>query len=219
VLLGTGSNNTQSTVELTREAEKLGADAVMAVVPYYNKPPQEALYAHFKTVAQSTSLGVLMYNVPFRTGCNLEPATVARLAQIENIRYIKEASGNMDQVSAIRSQTDASFEIYSGDDSLTLPILAIGGTGVVSVASHIVGREMKEMVNSFSQGNTAGAREIHLKLFPLFRALFMASNPIPLKAALNLMGLGVGGLRLPLVSLSYEDELRLRKVLDNYVEI
>jgi 4-hydroxy-tetrahydrodipicolinate synthase len=198
VMAGTGSNSTREAIEATRKAASLGLDGSLQVVPYYNKPPQEGLYAHFKAIAEASEMPIMLYNVPGRTGQNLAPETVAQLAAVPNIVAIKEASGNLDQVSQIRRSTPASFAIYSGDDSLTLPMLAVGGCGVVSVASHLVGNEIQQMIQAFEQGQSKKACEIHLNLLPLCKALFLTANPIPLKVAMNLSGWDVGGCRPPL---------------------
>lgn len=198
VIAGTGGNDTRLSVELTRQAAKTGVDGIMLVTPYYNKPSQEGLFQHFKTVAESTELPVMLYNVPGRTSINLLPPTVARLAEIDSITAIKEASGDLNQVSEIKRLTGDDFQILSGDDSLTLPILSVGGEGIVSVASHLVGRQMKEMVNLYLAGQVREAASIHRMLLPLFRTLFITSNPVPVKTALNLVGLNVGGVRQPL---------------------
>ncbi|NLM95440.1 MAG: 4-hydroxy-tetrahydrodipicolinate synthase [Firmicutes bacterium] len=199
VIAGTGSYDTVSSIKLTQAAEKVGVDGIMLVVPYYNKPPQEGLYQHFKEIAASTELPVMLYNVPGRTSQNLLPDTIARLTELDNVVAVKEASGNMEQVAEIRRKTPASFAIYSGDDSMTLPIMAVGGIGVVSVASHLVGRRMKEMIRSFLDGDVREATRIHLELLPLFKVMFITTNPIPVKTALNLSGFNAGGFRLPLV--------------------
>ncbi len=199
VLAGTGTYDTAHSVHLSREAQRIGADGLLVVVPYYNRPTQEGLYRHFKAVAESTDLPVLMYNIPTRTGTNMLPETVVRLSEVRNIAGIKEASGSLDQVSEIRRRTPEHFLIYSGDDSLTLPYLSVGAVGIVSVASHLVGREIAEMIAHFQAGRVEEARRIHLRLFPLFRALFVAPNPVPLKAALEMAGFPVGKPRLPLV--------------------
>ncbi|MFN3286072.1 MAG: 4-hydroxy-tetrahydrodipicolinate synthase [bacterium] len=199
VLAGTGTYDTAHSVHLSQQAQRLGADGLLVVVPYYNRPTQEGLYRHFKAVAESTDLPVLMYNIPGRTGTNMLPETVARLSEVRNVAGIKEASGSLDQVSEIRRRTRDDFLIYSGDDSLTLPYLSVGAVGIVSVASHLVGREIREMIAHFQAGRVEDARRIHLRLFPLFRALFIAPNPVPLKAALELAGFPVGKPRLPLV--------------------
>ena len=199
VIAGTGSNSSQEAIAATQKAEKLGLDGSLQVVPYYNKPPQEGLYQHFKAIAQSSpDLPIMLYNVPGRTSQNLQPETVARLAEIPNIVAIKEASGNVDQASQIRRSTPPEFTIYAGDDSLTLPLLAVGAKGIVSVASHIVGPDLQQMIQAFEQGQIQTAAEIHLRLFPLFKALFLTTNPIPVKAAMKLRGWDVGPSRLPL---------------------
>ncbi|NEO53839.1 MAG: 4-hydroxy-tetrahydrodipicolinate synthase [Okeania sp. SIO3B5] len=199
VIAGTGSNSTREAIAATEKAAKLGLDGSLQVVPYYNKPPQSGLYEHFKAIAQATpEFPIMVYNIPGRTGQNLIPETVAKLAEISNIVAIKEASGNLDQVSQIRHLTAPEFKIYSGDDSLTLPLLAVGGSGVVSVASHLVGKQLQEMIVAFEIGKVQVATEIHLKLFSLFKALFATTNPIPVKAALNLLNWKVGSTRPPL---------------------
>ena len=203
ILAGTGSNSTTEAIAATTEAAKLGLDGSLQVVPYYNKPPQEGLYAHFRAIAEACpDLPVMLYNIPSRTGQNLLPETVAKLAKIDNIVAIKEASGSIYQSCQIRCLTDSNFAIYAGDDLLTLPMLTIGGAGIVSVASHLVGEQIQQIVQSFLSGEVATAIDIHLKLFPLFKVLFCTTNPIPIKAALNLQGWQVGGLRLPLFEIS-----------------
>lgn len=214
VLAGTGSNSTEEAIAATQKAAKLGLDGSLQVVPYYNKPPQSGLYQHFSSVAKSCpDLPLMLYNVPSRTGQNLLPETVAHLAEIPNIVAIKEASGNFDQASQLRSLTPPEFALYSGDDSFTLALLALGGAGVVSVASHIVGKELQQMIQAFDAGKTVVATEIHLRLFPLFKVLFCTANPIPLKAALKLQGWEVGSPRLPLCDLPTELQQELETVL------
>lgn len=213
VIAGTGSNNTVDSIALTQAAEKLGADGVMLVCPYYNKPSQEGLYQHFKAIAESTNLPVMLYNVPGRTASNLLPQTVVRLSAIDNIVAIKEASGSLDQVSELRRNLPDHFAIYSGDDSLTLPVLALGGKGIVSVASHIIGPQLQEMINAFNSGNVTIATKIHCSLFPVFKTLFITSNPVPLKAALNMLGWQVGGPRLPLVEATQAEKDLIKKTL------
>lgn len=199
VLAGTGSNSTSEAIEATRKASKLGLDGSLQVVPYYNKPPQAGLLGHFSAIAQAVpDLPVMLYNVPGRTSCNLLPETVAKLAHISNIVAIKEASGNLDQVSEISRICPADFEIYSGDDSLTLPMLSIGAVGVVSVASHLAGNLLQDMVQAFENGQVKDAIATHLKLMPLFKVLFSVTSPIPLKIALELQGWSVGTCRPPL---------------------
>lgn len=216
VIAGTGSNDTKASVVLTKAAEAADVDGVMLVAPYYNKPPQEALYAHFATVANAINLPVLVYNVPGRTSCNILPTTVARLAQIDNIFGVKEASGNLDQVSEIARLVPEDFVIYSGDDSLTLPILAVGGHGVVSVASHLIGRQLKQMVQAYQSGAVLEALRIHQQIYPICKAMFITSNPMPLKSALNMIGVQVGGLRLPLVACSLAEERAIRSALEDF---
>ncbi|TAD77640.1 MAG: 4-hydroxy-tetrahydrodipicolinate synthase [Oscillatoriales cyanobacterium] len=200
VMAGTGSNSTREAIAATQKAAKLGLDGSLQVVPYYNKPPQEGLAAHFREIAAAVpELPLMLYNIPGRTGQNLLPETVAQLAEVNNIVAIKEASGNLDQVSTVRRLTPPTFKIYSGDDSLTLPMLAVGASGVVSVASHLVGDRLQSMIRSFEAGRVADALTEHLALLPLFKALFLTTNPIPLKAALELSGWSVGKPRSPLV--------------------
>ncbi|MCY6491973.1 4-hydroxy-tetrahydrodipicolinate synthase [Leptolyngbya sp. GGD] len=198
VMAGTGSNSTAEAIEATQKAAKMGLDGSLQVVPYYNKPPQSGLYQHFKAIAESSDLPLMLYNVPGRTSQNLQAETVARLAKIPNIVAIKEASGNLDQVSQIRRMTPPEFAIYSGDDSLTLPMLAIGAKGVVSVASHLVGDRLQQMIQAFESGQVQKATQIHLELLSLFKVLFVTTNPIPVKTAMSLQGWQVGDLRLPL---------------------
>ncbi|NJO40741.1 MAG: 4-hydroxy-tetrahydrodipicolinate synthase [Cyanobacteria bacterium CRU_2_1] len=199
IIAGTGSNSTQEAIAATQKADKLGLDGTLQVVPYYNKPPQEGLYQHFRAIAEATpDLPLMLYNIPGRTGQNLQPETIARLAEVPNVVAVKEASGSLDQVSHIRQLTSTEFSIYSGDDSLTLPMLAVGAQGVVSVASHLVGQPLQQMIQAFEQGQVQTASQIHLKLFPLLKALFATTNPIPVKAALRLQGWQVGLTRLPL---------------------
>ncbi|MGI6037069.1 MAG: 4-hydroxy-tetrahydrodipicolinate synthase [Limnochordia bacterium] len=199
VIAGTGSNNTRESIRLSQEAEKLGVDGIMLVVPSYNKPSQEGLYQHFRAVAEATSLPIMLYNIPGRTAINMQAATVARLAEIDNIRAIKESSGNMEQVGEIYRTTPDHFAIYSGDDAYTLPIMSLGGVGVVSVAAHLVGRQMKEMINAFLQGDVAEAAKINAQLLPLFKTMFITTNPVPVKTGVSLTGFDMGGFRLPLV--------------------
>ena len=214
VIARTGSNSTTEAIAATQKAATLGLDGSLQVVPYYNKPPQAGLYKHFQAIAQSNpDLPIMLYNVPSRTSQNLQPETVARLAEIPNIVAIKEASGNFEQVSQLRRITPPEFAIYSGDDSFTLAIMALGGAGVVSVASHLVGNELQQMIQACQSEKTTLAREIHLKLFPLFKVLFCTTNPIPVKAALKLQGWDVGSPRSPLCDIPAELEAELKSVL------
>ncbi|HKM43248.1 MAG TPA: 4-hydroxy-tetrahydrodipicolinate synthase [Limnochordia bacterium] len=213
IIAGTGSNSTEDTISLTKAAENAGVDGIMLVTPYYNKPSQQGLYEHFKAVALQTSLPIMIYNVPGRTSVNVLPETVAQLAKIDNIVAIKEASGDLEQVSVLKTLVPEDFLIYSGDDSLTLPMLAIGGGGVVSVVSHLVGRDIKSMITAFGAGKTAEATQIHLQLMPLFKAMFLTTNPVPVKRALEFMGFETGPLRLPLVDLTEEETQTIKEVL------
>ena len=199
VVAGTGTYNTRESIELTKEAEGVGVDAVLLVVPYYNKPTQEGLFQHFKAIAESTSLPCILYNVPGRTVTNLSAETVVKLSEIDNIVGVKEASGNLEQIARIIQGTKGDLLVYSGNDGDTLPILALGGYGVISVASHVVGSQIKEMMGKFLSGKAAEAAQIHRKLLPLIDALFVVANPIPVKYALNYIGFPVGRPRLPLV--------------------
>lgn len=213
IVAGTGSYNTYESIELTKQAELAGVDAVMVVGPYYNKPNQEGLFQHIKAVAESTKLPVMIYNIPGRSVVNIEPDTIIRLSEIENIVAVKEASGNLNNITKIIASTPDDFYVYSGDDGLTLPLLSVGGTGIISVASHIIGKEMKEMVNSFLAGNIEEASKMHQKLLPLMLALFKAPNPVPVKTALQLKGFDVGTVRLPLVPLTEEERKELAEFL------
>jgi 4-hydroxy-tetrahydrodipicolinate synthase len=201
VVANTGDNETSFSVEMTKQASALGVDGILMVVPYYNKPSQEGLFRHFKAIAGATELPCLLYNVPARTSRNMSAQTTARLAEIKNIIGTKEASGDLSQVAHIRASTNDDFLIYSGNDGDTLPMLTLGACGVISVASHIAGNMMREMMEAFWQGETLSARELHLKLLPIIDALFPPStpSPAPVKAALQLQGFDCGGLRLPLV--------------------
>jgi len=205
VWAGTGSNNTQHSIELSREAEKLGVDGVLLVGPYYNKPSQEGLYQHFRAIAEAINIPAMVYNIPSRTSSNILPETMARLAQIDNIVALKESSGDMNQVSQLAYLLPEGMKVYSGDDSLTLPMMALGAYGVVSVASHLVGKDIQRMITAFNNGDTREATRIHLALFPIFKGLFITTNPVPLKEAMNILGLEVGGLRLPLTRASQQE--------------
>jgi 4-hydroxy-tetrahydrodipicolinate synthase len=198
VLAGTGSSSTAEAVRLTRAAARSDADGALVVAPYYNRPSQEGLYAHFARIAESVDLSLVLYNVPSRTGCNLEPATVERLAKLGNVVAIKEASGSLDQVSEILIRTN--LTVLSGDDSLTLPMLALGAEGVISVVGNLVPRDVSDLISAFQQGDLGEARRLHGRLFPLCRALLsLGPNPVPVKTAMALLGRGNGEFRLPLV--------------------
>ena len=206
VVAGTSNYDTASSVELSKKAAAQGVDAILAVTPYYNKPPQEGLYRHFAAIAQAVELPVILYNVPSRTNVNLLPETVARLAEINNIVGLKESSGNMDQMSEIARRLPDDFLIYSGDDSLTLPMLALGAYGVISVAAHLIGPQIRRMVQAFVAGDIKEATELHLRYFPIFRKLFLTTSPVPLKYCLKSIGLDAGDCRLPLCA--PEDAIR-----------
>jgi 4-hydroxy-tetrahydrodipicolinate synthase len=214
VIAGTGSNNTHASIELTKKAVDAGVDAIMLVAPYYNKPSQEGLFQHFKAIAESTSLPVMLYNIPGRSSVNVSPETIIRLSEIENIVAVKEASGDLDSMTEIISHTPDDFMLYSGDDGLTLPVLSIGGTGIVSVASHIIGNEMQEMVTAFIGGNPLQAAGLHQKLLPIMKGLFTSPNPTPVKTALQMKGLDVGSVRLPLIPLTEVERAKLSQLLN-----
>lgn len=216
VIAGTGTYDTRESIELTRRAEGVGVHGVMLVVPYYNRPPQEGLYRHFRAIAEATRLPVMLYNVPSRTGRNLEVETVARLALLPNVVAIKEAAGDMEQVTQLRRSTPESFAIYSGEDSLTLPMLSLGAVGVVSVASHVVGDDIKAMIRAFKEGRTAEATELHQKLMSVFKAMFVTTNPIPVKWAMSLLGMDMGPFRLPLVEPTPAEKERIQQTLERY---
>jgi 4-hydroxy-tetrahydrodipicolinate synthase len=213
VIAGTGSNNTKASINLTKKAEAAGVDAVMLVAPYYNKPNQEGLYLHFKSIAEATELPVMIYNVPGRTAVSISPDTIVRLAELPNVIAVKEASGDLDAMSEIISKTPEDFALYSGDDGLTLPVLSIGGAGIVSVASHVIGNEMQEMITAFNAGENVRAGTIHRQLLPIMKQLFKAPNPVPVKTALQLKGLDVGPVRLPLISLTETERNELTNVI------
>ncbi len=216
VIAGTGSNSTTEALQTTKGAERIGVDACLLVVPYYNKPTQDGLYQHFRAIAESTSLPCILYNVPSRTVTSLSADTVIKLSQIDNIIGIKEASSNLEQVARIISGTGHNFFVWSGNDGDTLPILALGGYGVVSVISHLVGNQMREMIYSFVNGETDKAAGIHRRLLPLVNAMFVVSNPIPMKYALNQVGFRVGKPRLPLTEPDEKSAALIRDTLKNY---
>jgi len=213
VVAGTGNYNTAESVELSHEAERIGVDALLLTVPYYNKPSQEGLYRHFEMIARNTSLPCILYNVPSRTVTDMSAETTMRLARIPNIIGIKEASGDLAQISSIIQGTRDDFHVWSGNDEDTLPVLAIGGYGVVSVASHLVGNQIQQMIQAFLVGSNEQAAEIHRKLLPLVKALFLIGNPVPLKYALNHSGFDVGAPRLPLVEPDEATAARIREAL------
>ena len=216
VIAGTGSNNTAEALAATKGAEQAGVDACLLVVPYYNKPTQDGLYRHFKAIAESTSLPCIPYNVPSRTVTSLSVETTIKLSQIDNIIGIKEASGNLEQIAKIISGTSEDFLVWSGNDTDTLPLLALGGYGVISVASHLVGKQISEMIYSFVGGKTDKAAEIHRHLLPLVNALFVVSNPIPVKYALNHIGFNAGKPRPPLYEPDEKTAALIKDTLKNY---
>jgi 4-hydroxy-tetrahydrodipicolinate synthase len=214
VIAGTGSNSTEEALDLTRYANSVGADGVLMITPYYNKPTPEGQYRHYATIAKEVDIPIILYNVPSRTGISMLPQTVARLAKIENIVAVKEASGSLDQVSQILSLCD--ITVLSGDDSLTLPMLAVGAKGVISVAANVVPQDVVAMIENFHKGDLEKARSFHYKLLPLCKALFYETNPIPVKTALKLMKMGNGEFRLPLCDMQEENIEKLRIALENY---
>ena len=217
IIMGAGSNSTQTAVESSVMAKKLGADAILSVVPYYNKPSQKGMYEHFAAVAKAVDLPIILYNIPGRTGVNMQPATIAKLAsEFTNIVALKQSNSDLDLISDIKSLCPDDFTIYSGDDSLTVPMMSLGAHGVISVASHIAGKEIKEMVSAFKSGNNSEALKIHLKLYPLFKKLFMAPNPVPVKAVLANLGIIKEYVRKPLVVLDEEEKKELLAIIDNY---
>ncbi len=213
VLAGTGSNNTSEAIDYTKHAKDAGADAALMITPYYNKPTQEGIYQHYKKVAEEVDIPIILYTVPSRTMVNIEPETTKRLSEISNIIGIKDASGNLNQVSREIMLCGDDFAVLSGDDSLNLPLISLGGKGAISVASNIVPREMGDLVRSALNGNLERARELHYKLYPLCKILFIETNPAPVKAAMNMIGLSAGDPRLPLVSVRKESEEKIRSVL------
>jgi len=216
VIAGTGTNDTAKSLKMTKFAKKIGADAALVITPYYNKPTQEGLYRHFMHIADNVDLPIVVYNVPGRTSVNILPETVGRLSSHENIVAIKEASGNLGQISEIRSRCGEHIAILSGDDNLTLPILSVGGKGVISVTANIVPDMISEMVQAFEKNDHTKALSIHNRLETLNKVLFIETNPIPIKTAMNLMGFDMGGFRLPLCEMSRSHEEELTKVLVNY---
>ena len=210
VLAGTSTYNTRESVEMSRAAQKAGADGLLLTVPYYNRPTQEGIYRHFEAIAAAVDIPCVLYNIPSRTGTNMLPETIVRSAATPNIVGVKEASGNLDAVSKIVEEAGPEFRVWSGDDQVTLPLLSVGGYGVICVCSHLVGRQMKGMIEAYLAGNVAEAAATHRRLLPLMTALMtVASNPIPIKHALNALGFEVGGLRLPLYDIDAEASSRL----------
>ena len=216
VIAGTGSNSTAEALMLTKHAKKAGADASLQVSPYYNRPTQEGLYRHFKAIAEEIDMPMIVYNIASRTGVNIEPETMQRLSKVRNIAGVKESSGSLEQMSRIRYLCGDKFDLVSGDDALTLPLLAIGGTGVISVVNNIVPKDVADMVAKFKKGDLEGARKMHYKLLPLIKAVFLETNPVPVKTAMALMGMIEPGVRLPLWEMSEPNLERLKKALKDY---
>ncbi|CAM4018891.1 dihydrodipicolinate synthase [Bacillus manliponensis] len=215
VIAGTGSNNTHASIELTKKAAEAGVDAVMLVAPYYNKPNQEGLYQHFKAIAESTELPVMLYNVPGRSIVQISVDTVVRLSKIPNIVALKDAGGDVLTMTEIIEQTADDFAVYSGDDGLTLPAMAIGAKGIVSVSSHVMGNEMQEMITAFEEGDMKKAQKLHQLLVKVTNVLFMAPSPTPVKTALQIVGLDVGSVRLPLLPLTEDERKQLLTVIQS----
>lgn len=215
ILMGAGSNSTATAVEMSKKVAKAGADAILSVVPYYNKPSQIGMVAHFGAIANAVDLPIMLYNIPGRTGVDMAPETIVKIAtEHKNIFAVKQSNGNLDLVTEIISDAPEGFVLFSGDDSLTLPMLALGAVGVVSVASHLVGNEIQAMIKAFKSGNVAEATALHHKYYPVFKKIFMAPNPIPLKAALDKKGLIEENVRLPLVELDEKQKAELFGVID-----
>ncbi|MFS0561154.1 4-hydroxy-tetrahydrodipicolinate synthase [Terribacillus sp. 179-K 1B1 HS] len=213
IIAGTGSNNTQDSIELTKEAEDIGVDAALIVAPYYNKPNQRGLYAHFEAVANSTKLPIMLYNIPGRSVVKIEAETVIELSKIANIVSVKDSTGDLSSMTKVIASTPDDFSLYSGDDDLSLPVAAIGGDGIVSVSSHVVGNEMQAMLQAFEAGNVVEAARIHQQILPVMQGMFQAPSPTPVKEALNQKGVTVGGVRLPLVELTEKEKENISKLL------
>ncbi len=213
VIAGTGSNNTKESIDLSKKAEAIGVDAIMLVAPYYSKPSQEGMFLHFKEVADAVTLPVMLYNVPGRSAVTISPDTIIRLSGVPNIMSVKEASGDLGAMTKIIASTADDFLVYCGDDGLTLPALSIGADGIVSVASHIIGKEMQQMAEAHLSGDTSRAAKLHQELLPLMEGLFATPSPGPVKTALQLKGLDVGSVRLPLIPLTEDERKSLSKLL------
>lgn len=216
VIAGTGSNSTEEAIMLTKHAERVGADASLQVSPYYNRPTQKGLYLHFKAIAESVKIPIILYNIASRTGVNIEPETFVKLSEIKNIVGVKEASGSLDQMARIRSLCPKDFLLISGDDSLTLPLMAIGGVGVISVVANIIPKDVADMCAAFEKGDAKRAEALHYKMLPLVKAMFMETNPIPVKAAMGIMKMMDPEIRLPLCEMAPENKEKLIKTLKDY---
>ena len=212
-----GGNNTAAVVEEIKTTDWAGIDGILSICPYYNKPSQEGIYQHFKAIAESTELPIILYNVPGRVGVSIQPETIKRLTDVcPNIVGVKDAAGNWDQVTKEKILLPDDFMIYSGDDAFTLPVLAAGGVGVISVASHVIGEDLLSMIDAFEKGNLAAARRLHLKMYPIMKGMFFIASPIPVKTAVNLIGQPGGNFRLPMVAPTKEEESHVRTLLENY---
>ncbi|MCQ2565127.1 MAG: 4-hydroxy-tetrahydrodipicolinate synthase, partial [Clostridia bacterium] len=219
IIMGAGSNSTETAVETSKRVAQAGVDAILSVVPYYNKPSQKGMIAHFGEIAKAVDIPIILYNIPGRTGVNMQPETIAKLAKLyPNIVGVKESLADMETITEVKRLCPEDFVIYSGDDSLTLPMLALGAHGVVSVASHLVGKDMKSMIRNFKTGEVKAALNMHNRLFPLFRKLFMAPNPIPVKQALSRLGMCENYVRRPLTEMDEDQIEELYNVLDMYYE-
>jgi len=217
VIAGTGSNSTQEAIELSIHAQRAGADGLLLVSPYYNKPTQEGLYLHFKAIAKKVKIPIVLYNIASRTGINIEPETIVRLSRdCKNIIGVKEASGSLDQMSRIKALCGKDFDLISGDDALTLPLLAIGGVGVISVVANIVPQDVTGMIEAFSKGDIKKAQALNYKLLPLIKAMFIETNPIPIKTAMGSIGMCEPDLRLPLCAMSAQNLEKLKSALKDY---
>ena len=216
VIAGTGSNSTREAIKLTKHAEKAGADGALLIAPYYNRPTQEGLYQHFKAIAGEVDIPIILYNIPSRTGVNMLPETVARLAEIKNIVGIKEASGSLTQMSDVISLCGKEFDLISGDDNLLLPILAIGGKGVISVVANVAPLDVANLIEEFEKGNMKEAKRFHYRLSPLVSAMFYETNPVPVKAALHMMGMTTDEIRLPLCKMSEVNRKKLQSVMKKF---
>ena len=216
VIAGTGSNSTEEAIMLTKHAKKVGADASLQVSPYYNRPTQKGLYLHFKAIAEAVDIPIILYNIASRTGVNIEPETFVKLAQVKNIIGVKEASGSLEQMSRIRKLCPKEFLLISGDDALTLPVMAIGGVGIISVVANIIPRDVADMCAAFENGNMKKAQELHYRMLPLIKTMFIETNPIPVKTAMGLMKLIGPQLRLPMCEMLAENKEKLVKEMKEY---
>lgn len=218
VIAGVGYNDTAYTIEATKVVEAFGADGIMVVAPFYNKPNQRGIYAHFEAIAKTTTLPIVVYNVPGRTGVNITAQTAIALSKIPNIRIVKEASGNIEQMTEILANVSNDTFIYSGDDALTLPLISVGGKGVISVASHVIGNELQAMIRAFDEGRHYDAAKIHQAMLPLIRELFASPNPVPIKYAMSKVGFKLDKVRLPLVELNAEEKASFDRIWDEFKE-